>query len=110
MNRRLRVGDKVCIRPDAALALHREGYQHVPVHVPAMVIDEWTSSIARRVLALDIDGKHRSGQKHIDVYPSQARLYDGYEERLHRRSEKMQAEVEAMKAARRAEKKGRRTK
>lgn len=102
MNRRLRIGDVVCIRPDAIPDLQREGYRNIKPHVPAKIVDDWAWSVCRVVFQLDMDGVHPSGTK-VAVYPGQIRFAVGRAERDRLKTEAHVAKMIAAKAAREKE-------
>jgi len=98
MNRQLKVGDTVTIRPSAIEALQREGYRDVKAHVPARITA--VDDCGRRVFYLDNGYGHFLALGYCTVYPSQVRLANGTAERASVATERRVAEMVAAKAER----------
>jgi hypothetical protein len=92
-NRALRIGDRIVARPGSRLA------KAVGIHNAGVIVDA-ARSMARRWIV----GKF--GEDYVDAWISEVRLADGATERADVRFEARAKETEAMKRARRKQKKG----
>lgn len=91
MNRALNIGDRVVIRPIQAHVLSKEAGYPLVLHAEYTITDvEFRGR--RRLFWLGDD---------VPVWPSQVRLAKGAAERADLRFEKMEREIEKMKAKRR---------
>ena len=96
-NRKLRIGDRVVVRPGCVERLAREWGFGFNAHESFAITGTIFSARGRRILELDV---------YYDAWPSEVRLADGATERADVRFEQMERDIEAMKAKRREQKKG----
>ena len=92
MNRKLKVSDVVCFRPDALCKLSREHKRRCDPHVAMHVVCVFTSFHgykARRCLELRDDFF-----VYTYAWPSEVRLADGQAERMSVRREKFRKQIE----------------
>lgn len=96
-NRAYVVNDIVVIRPKCIGEVHRR-YPRAEARVPYVIRDHISGKGNRKVFALEHAGRHVAF-----AWPSEVRLASGAAERADVRAEKMEREIEAMKAERNAQ-------